>query len=351
MSTGWSATVANATSRMQVYATAADRAGVIFGPGDMTYLLDQKCFQFWDGTAWQDLANEGQALPVGGAAGQVLTKTSSADYAAGWQTPATSANYVQLTSSGQTWQVPAGVTVAEFTVAQGGCGGGGGSGGSGGGGAAGMAVRFRFPVTVGEIYKANAIGAGGTGGPGGTSGTSAGGNGAVGGQTQLNRAGDNRVIGRSPLNQCFGGLGGTAATATYTNAGQYGGNPLFQTASYNVPSNPGSGGVGGYSYPAPTPFATLGGYGGNISQLGGAAQRPPGTPAQPGDPQPASYPYEEFPTARTGGGGNAGWGQLNGETATQPGCGGGGGGGWGTTAGSVGGNGGNGAPGFIEIRW
>jgi hypothetical protein len=155
------------------------------------------------------------------------------------------------------------------------------------------------------------------------------------------------MLGRSPLNQCFGGLGGVAANATYTNAGNYAGNPLFQTASYSVPSNPGSGGVGGYSYPAPTPFATLGGHGGNISQLGGAAQRPPGTPAQAGDPQPASYPYEEFPTVRNG----APWGQLNAETATQPGCGGGGGGGWGATAGSVGGNGGNGAPGFIEIRW
>ena len=55
MSTGWSATVANATSRMQVYATAADRAGVIFGPGDVTYLIDVKQFQYWDGGAWQNL--------------------------------------------------------------------------------------------------------------------------------------------------------------------------------------------------------------------------------------------------------------------------------------------------------
>jgi hypothetical protein len=210
-----------------------------------------------------------------------------------------------------------------------------------------MCTRFRFAVTPGDVYKANAIGAGGTGGTSGTSGTSAGGNGATGGQTQLNRVGDGRMIGRTPLNECFGGLGGVAANAAYTNGGLYGGNPLFQTASYNVPSNPGSGGVGGYSYPAPTPFATLGGHGGPSTQLGGAAQRPPGTPAQPGDPQPASYPYEEFPTVRNG----APWGQLNAETATHLGCGGGGGGGWAATAGNLGGNGGNGAPGFIEIRW
>jgi hypothetical protein len=324
----------------------------LFGTITDTYGTAQPAYCY-DGVNWNWLAVDAEAVPAGGTTGQVLTKTSGADYATAWQTPAPTANYVQLTSSGQTWTVPAGVTAVEFTVAQGGCGGGGGSGGPGGGGAAGMAFRFRWAVTPGDVYKANAIGAGGAGGAGNTSGTTAGGNGATGGQTQLYKVNGSQMIGRSPLNECFGGVGGTAANATYTNAGQYGGNPLFQTATYSVPSNPGSGGVGGYTYPAPTPFATLGGHGGIAAAInvGGPAQRPPGTPAQPGDPQPASYPYEEFPTARTGGGGNAGWGQLNGETATQPGCGGGGGGGWGTTAGSVGGNGGNGAPGFIEIRW
>jgi hypothetical protein len=57
MSTGWMATVARATSNVQAFATAADRAGVQFGPGELTYLVDQKCFQFWDGAAWQTVAN------------------------------------------------------------------------------------------------------------------------------------------------------------------------------------------------------------------------------------------------------------------------------------------------------
>jgi hypothetical protein len=63
MSTGWSATVATATSNMQAFATAADRAGVKFGPGDVTYLIDRQVLEFWDGSAWQDLAKTTQINP------------------------------------------------------------------------------------------------------------------------------------------------------------------------------------------------------------------------------------------------------------------------------------------------
>jgi len=64
MSTGWTATVAHATSNVQAYATSADRAGVAFGPGELVYLIDDKCFQYWDGTGWQEVATAGAAAPA-----------------------------------------------------------------------------------------------------------------------------------------------------------------------------------------------------------------------------------------------------------------------------------------------
>jgi hypothetical protein len=80
MSTGWSAHVAIATSNMQAFATAADRAGMHFGPGDVTYLIDVKQFQYWDGTAWQNLAASRFSDPndvTAMAASQTFTMTAT----------------------------------------------------------------------------------------------------------------------------------------------------------------------------------------------------------------------------------------------------------------------------------
>lgn len=60
----WTATVARATSLNQAFATAADRAGIVFGAGDVTYLMDVKQFQFWDGAAWQQIGGAAPANHV-----------------------------------------------------------------------------------------------------------------------------------------------------------------------------------------------------------------------------------------------------------------------------------------------
>jgi len=60
----WTAKVATATSNMQSFATAADRAGMVFGPGEVTYLIDQKTFEFWDGTAWKSMGGGGGAAAL-----------------------------------------------------------------------------------------------------------------------------------------------------------------------------------------------------------------------------------------------------------------------------------------------
>src|SRR5215831_6274066 len=72
MSTTWTATVAHATSNVQAFATAADRAGIAYAAGDVTYLIDVKQFQFWDGAAWQTLASGGGGVSF------PLTDTASA---------------------------------------------------------------------------------------------------------------------------------------------------------------------------------------------------------------------------------------------------------------------------------
>jgi hypothetical protein len=42
--------------------------------------------KYWNGSAWVEVAGTGPGVPAGGTAGQVLTKTSAADYAAAWGT-------------------------------------------------------------------------------------------------------------------------------------------------------------------------------------------------------------------------------------------------------------------------
>src|SRR5262245_8934115 len=44
--------------------------------------------KYWDGTAWQLLVGGGIGVPPGGTTGQVLTKTTGADYNVGWSSPA-----------------------------------------------------------------------------------------------------------------------------------------------------------------------------------------------------------------------------------------------------------------------
>lgn len=89
MSTGWTATVARATSNVQAFATAADRVGIKFGPGELTYLIDQKLFQFWDGAAWQQIGLTAQSpwppATMFPGVSQGASSLSNANYNVAWR--------------------------------------------------------------------------------------------------------------------------------------------------------------------------------------------------------------------------------------------------------------------------
>jgi hypothetical protein len=248
----------------------------------------------------------------------------------------------QIITTSQTVTAPEWATILEVTLYGGGAGGGGAgsaltTGGvanqaGGNGGFAGGVGRRTFTGLDGSPVPVT-VGAGGVGGVGG----------ALNGNPGLTTSGPGRssvnvkgVVYQSPAFQAgtssLGAPSG-ANTGASTNASiPWSGGALG--ASWSAP--PGTGGVNGYpGGPAMGDLhagggggnaasATNGGGGGRASTLGG-----PGA----GGAAAAS-------TTANG---------LNGDTATDYGCGGGGGGGG--APGGVGGNGGNGAPGAAILVW
>jgi hypothetical protein len=249
--------------------------------------------------------------------------------------------YAQLTTTGATWTVPAGVTkIRVRTRGGGGQGGGAGStstttlqaGGAGGG--AGEVKDEEVTVVAADVLTAT-IGAGGTGaGAGGLAGGNAGSNGANGGNTSLV---DTTQSSTTLITAAGGGYGGSTASTSTTaaNGGVYG----FGGGTPPIHS-PGTG--GGSAVVSGPPF--IGGVGG---AGGGAATSTLGGQAGPASTV-ATNAMTVYSPAPTGNSGTAAG--VNGTTATTPGCGGGGGGG-GAAGTGAGGNGGPGAKGLIEIWW
>lgn len=118
-----------------------------------------------DGTTFNDIGGSASSLPPGGSTGQVLAKTTGADYDAGWTTPANTGKLQKaiFTSSG-TFTFPAGTTVStvfKFTITGGGAGPYWGTGNySIGGGAGATAIVWLSGFTAGQYINV-VVGAGG----------------------------------------------------------------------------------------------------------------------------------------------------------------------------------------------
>lgn len=253
--------------------------------------------------------------------------------------------YAVLTSSGQTFTVPPGVTKIRTKI-RGGGGGGAGAGSAaatqsqvgGGGGGGGEVKDEEVAVAPFDVLTAT-IGAGG----GAANGGSAGGNGGTigngGGTTNLTDTSTTTLL-ATALGGGRGALSGASST-TAVGGGIYG-------APYNtqaVSSSPSPSGAGGYSGSVSGAIMSgvVGGGGGGAATTtngggGGSASTVSNNALTVGAQSQGSSGAS---------GTSAG---VNGTTATTPGCGGGGGGG-GAAGTGAGGNGGAGAPGLIELWW
>jgi hypothetical protein len=268
----------------------------------------------------------------------------------------TSHGYLLFTTTG-TWTVPAGITSIRIRAVSGG-GGGGGAGSAnlsgtqqtgGAGGMAGQVVDVEVNTTPGQAVNITSISAGGAGGNGASAGGGFGtGGSAPGGSTIVQHPSATTVVN---VGWNFNGAGTTSqGQTTPPNRGIYATNLVGTTTS----ASPGEGGSNSSSPPAPAfsgqPYINVvgGGAGGtasasNLGGGGGAAQQTIGGGV--------------YLTGMSGGfAGGAGSGSVagsttangvTGQTATQPGCGGGGGGGG--AFGGAGGSGGAGANGAVEI--
>ena len=248
--------------------------------------------------------------------------------------------YTALTTTNQTFVVPAGVTRVRVRVRGGG---GGGSGGGscntaiaqvgGGGGGAGEVKEEWVTVTSGGTLTAT-IGAGGNGGAGGAIGANPGVAGTFGGTTSLSDSGLGTVI------TALGGMtGGPPASGTTATGGGYMGGGALASFGFASASSFITGAGGGSNVSSgPVFMGVVGGSGGGnatVAPLSGSAGR---ASVVANNALVTVLAAPAAPTVTTA---------AAGQTATTPGCGGGGGGAGGN--GFAGAAGGAGAPGLIEI--
>lgn len=133
---------------------------------------------------------KGALMPVGGSAGQVLTKASGTDYDAGWVTPGTC--IVDTFTANGTWTKRAGLKAVRVIPIGGGAGGGAGRKGAagtarsgGGGGAGGGLSDALIPEALLGSTETVTIGAGGAGAAAQTTNSTDGATGTGGGTTSF----------------------------------------------------------------------------------------------------------------------------------------------------------------------
>lgn len=252
--------------------------------------------------------------------------------------------YAVLTTTGNTFVVPAGVTKIKVRCRGGGGQGGGAGGATGstlqagaGGGGAGEVKDEECTVASGDTLTAT-IGAGGSAAGGGGTPGNTGASGSSGGTTTLTDTTTSTTL----CTAVGGGIGFPSGGNSTTQgiASNYGVGST--TAAAGTVLTPGSG-AGTPSRPSGAPF--IGNVGGG---LGGAA-----TSTLGGGAGPANTTATNATSASQGIGSSGASANSTGQTgtaATTPGCGGGGGGGGAAGTGN-GGTGGAGGPGLIEIWW
>ena len=281
---------------------------------------------------WADTTDPGnEAIPPGGSAGQILTKTSSANYDTGWTSGSVIATQYQTqtfsyyTAGAYSGTIPSWANVAEVCIVAGGGGGGGGAvsttgfGGAGGGAAGTVIVRV-LPVTPSASYSGS-VGAGGSGGSASVSGTRGGTSslvttGAFG--TSITALGGSQGYLGSPLiGAGAGGAYGLLINSS-SNLGPGSGAPSSTATTANA-VGPVSGGAGGGAagYPQSTTVGGQGGQGGSTTSGAlalGASASINGTAGGAGESSSVTSP---------GGGGGGGGGAAY--TGGTPGAGGSGG--------------------------
>lgn len=213
----------------------------------------------------------GVGVPTGGTTGQVLSKSSSTDYATQWITPDVAAGVTEIkitsySSAGSgTFTRDANCLYAQVIVTGGGGGGGGAdsdgtsASASGGGGGAGTAIHWYMAVELGTTATY-------TVGGGGSAGSTSGGNGGNGGNSTFTPTG----LG-APL-VANGGGGGTGTGSAYAN----------NSSAFNGGSGGDASGDsfihtgidGGYGFGAVSTTTSVAGGNGGASYWGGGANGP-----------------------------------------------------------------------------
>lgn len=330
------------------------------------------------------VASANQLVPAGGTTGQVLAKTSNADFADAWVTPASggAATDVQVfgspTTSGTfTWTKPANAKFVDIWLVSGGMGGGSGArypttsirtGGAGG--AAGVMFYARVPASSLNATETVSVGAGSTGGAANTVDSSFGTTAQSGG-TAIHTSFGNW---RAACNTTGGGTGGNntgTATAGASRSCTMLGSIISSGIGGNGTSSQGqaagamtavvyfpSGGGGGAGAAASVTTANIGGSGGqfggslsvagwNSTVFGGSGGQTNGTQATSGVSLGSTSGY--FFAGTGGGGGFYISGQAGGAGGDGGWPGGGGGGGGASDNGFASGRGGNGANGIAVI--